>query len=52
MTSVPRTLFAKAKGGYIAYQTFGGGPRDFVLTPAWVSHIELIWEVPEFAGYS
>ena len=51
MTSVPRTLFAEAEDAYIAYQTFRSGPRDFVLTPAWVSHIELIREVPEFAGY-
>jgi pimeloyl-ACP methyl ester carboxylesterase len=36
---------------YLAYQVFGEGPRDIVVTMAWVSHLELMWEMPEFVGF-
>src|SRR5215470_2612814 len=30
----------------IAYRVFGEGPRDIVLIPGTLSHVELLWEVP------
>jgi pimeloyl-ACP methyl ester carboxylesterase len=38
--------YAKSGGVYIAYRTFGEGPRDIVLVPGSVSHVELYWELP------
>jgi class 3 adenylate cyclase len=31
---------------HIAYRVFGNGPRDIVLIPGTLSHVELLWEVP------
>jgi len=31
---------------HIAYRIFGDGPRDIVLIPGTLSHVELLWEVP------
>ena len=31
---------------YIAYRIFGDGPRDVILVPGTVSHVELYWELP------
>src|SRR5262245_38652851 len=30
----------------IAYKVIGEGPFDVVVVPGFVSHVELIWEVP------
>ena len=30
----------------IAYQVVGDGPRDVVVIPGWISHLELQWEHP------
>src|SRR3954451_9507718 len=30
----------------IAYQVVGEGPRDLLVIPGWVSHLELQWEHP------
>jgi pimeloyl-ACP methyl ester carboxylesterase len=38
--------YARSGGVYIAYRTFGDGPRDIVLVPGSVSHVELYWELP------
>src|SRR5262245_29442328 len=31
---------------HIAYRIFGDGPRDLVLVPGTLSHVELYWEFP------
>ncbi len=31
---------------HIAYRIFGDGPRDLVLIPGTLSHVELFWEFP------
>lgn len=31
---------------HIAYRVFGDGPRDLVLIPGTLSHVELFWEFP------
>lgn len=45
----PETRYARSTGGVnIAYQVVGDGPRDLVLVPGWIYHIELVWEHPAF----
>jgi pimeloyl-ACP methyl ester carboxylesterase len=38
--------YAKSGDVHIAYRIFGDGPRDIVLIPGTISHVELLWEVP------
>ena len=38
--------YAKSGDVHIAYRIFGSGPRDIVLVPGTVSHVELFWEFP------
>src|SRR5216684_5801211 len=38
--------YAKSGDVHIAYRIFGEGPRDIVLIPGTLSHVELLWEVP------
>jgi class 3 adenylate cyclase len=40
------TRYARSGDVHIAYRTFGDGPRDIVLIPGTLSHVELLWEVP------
>jgi len=44
MTS--RIRYAKSGDVHIAYRVFGAGPRDVILVPGTVSHVELYWELP------
>lgn len=47
---VPTTLYARtADGDSVAYQVLGDGPRDLVLVPGFVSHLELLWTEPAIA---
>ena len=41
-----QTRYAKSGDVHIAYRVFGDGPRDIVLIPGTLSHVELSWEVP------
>lgn len=45
--SLPQTKYAIFKGQYIAYQTLGEGPMDLVYCGALVSHLDLMWDIPE-----
>lgn len=47
----PTTRYAKSGDLSIAYQVFGDGPHDLVLIPAFVSHLELAWEMPHIASF-
>jgi class 3 adenylate cyclase len=40
------TRYAKSGDVHIAYRVFGDGPRDIVLVPGTISHVELYWEFP------
>ncbi len=40
------TKYAKSGDVHIAYRVFGDGPRDIILVPGTVSHVELYWELP------
>ncbi len=46
----PETRYVRSGDAVIAYQTFGEGPRDLVIVPGWVSHLELAWQEPGFAA--
>lgn len=41
-----QTRYAKSGDVHIAYRVFGDGPRDIVLIPGTLSHVELSWELP------
>jgi len=47
----PETRYAKSGDVHIAYQIVGEGPRDLVLVPGWVSHVECVWDDPGFARF-
>jgi len=51
MTAVPTTRYAKSGDVHIAYQVAGEGPRDLVVVPGWVSHVEYAWEEPWYSDY-
>ena len=38
--------YARNGETHIAFRVFGDGPRDIVLIPGTLSHVELLWEVP------
>ena len=40
------TRYARSGDAHIAYRVFGNGPRDVILVPGTVSHVELYWELP------
>ena len=47
----PTTQYAKSGNLNIAYQVLGDGPRDLVYAPAFVSHVELLWDEPLAARF-
>src|ERR1700756_1907690 len=38
--------YAKSGDVHIAYRVFGDGPRDMVLIPGTLSHVEVSWDRP------
>jgi len=44
MSVRPRTCYARAGEAHVAYQVTGEGPIDLVLTPGFISHLDLQWE--------
>jgi pimeloyl-ACP methyl ester carboxylesterase/class 3 adenylate cyclase len=47
----PETQFARSEGVDIAYQVVGDGDRDLVMITGWVSNLDVMWELPELAGF-
>jgi pimeloyl-ACP methyl ester carboxylesterase len=47
LDSVPEVRFTRSGTVDIAYQLVGEGPLDIVLMIGWVSHLEMLWELPE-----
>lgn len=47
MAAVPDIKFTRSGSVDIAYQLVGDGPLDIVLMIGWVSHLEMVWELPE-----
>ncbi len=50
-TAVPETHYALSGDVNIAYQVAGDGPLDLVISPGFVSNVELIWEEPRFSRF-
>jgi class 3 adenylate cyclase len=50
-STVPETRFARAGSVDIAYQSFGSGDAALVWVPGWISHVEAMWDLPEFARF-
>ena len=50
-SATPDTRYARSGRLNIAYQVIGDGPRDLVMVPGWVSHVELAWELPPLARF-
>lgn len=42
----PPTRYAMAGDVSIAYKVLGDGPRDLIIVPGYLGHVELMWEVP------
>jgi class 3 adenylate cyclase len=48
----PRTRYATTDDGiHVAYQVVGDGPIDLVFVHAFVSHVEVYWELPTFERF-
>lgn len=48
MANNPETCFAECEGLSIAYQIWGSGPRNLVLVPGMISHLESSMERPGY----
>ena len=46
-----RIRYAKNGRLNIAYQVVGEGPVDLVLSPGWVTHLDLSWQIPPLARF-
>lgn len=44
---IPDIKFTRSGETDLAYQVVGEGPLDIVLMIGWVSHLEVLWELPE-----
>jgi class 3 adenylate cyclase len=49
MREQPETRFARNGDVHLAYQVVGIGPIDLLLIDSWVHHVEVVWEIPEWA---
>ncbi len=49
--AIPATRYAKSGDLSIAYQVFGNGPRNLVITPGFVSNLDWIWNEPDMARF-
>ena len=47
MSLVPEVKFTRSGNVDLAYQVIGDGPLDILVMIGWVSHLEVLWELPE-----
>ena len=45
----PDTRYARNGDIHLAYQVFGEGPIDVVFVPGFVSHLEDLWDLPDWS---
>jgi class 3 adenylate cyclase len=50
MAAIPQTCFVRSGDADLAYQVFGAG-EDMVAIPGLPSHLEVMWELPEYAAF-
>jgi pimeloyl-ACP methyl ester carboxylesterase len=48
----PEVRYAKSGDVHIAYEVLGEGPVDVLVTPGFVSHIEIGWENPGYKAFA
>jgi hypothetical protein len=51
VTGPTETMFAKNGDVHLAYQAFGERGPDMLLIQSWVHHVELVWDLPDAAGF-
>jgi DNA-binding SARP family transcriptional activator len=52
VTGKPQTRYVRCDDGvHIAYQVVGTGQRDIVFVPGLMSHLDLLWEDPDWAEF-
>ncbi len=51
MLDVPEVRYTDTGKGAVAYQVFGEGPTDIVVTPGFVSHLDLQWTMPSYTQF-
>ncbi|HUP91936.1 MAG TPA: adenylate/guanylate cyclase domain-containing protein [Solimonas sp.] len=49
--SAPQTRYAKNGKTWIAYQVIGQGPIDLVYSGGLVTHVDLMWDMPEIERF-
>jgi class 3 adenylate cyclase len=49
MGEAAQTRFIRNGDVHLAYQIVGTGPIDLLLIDTWVHHVDLVWDIPEFA---
>jgi class 3 adenylate cyclase len=47
----PETKYAQSGDVSIAYQVMGSGPRDILIVPGFISHLEQAWEEPSYRRF-
>ncbi|HET6963692.1 MAG TPA: alpha/beta fold hydrolase [Acidimicrobiales bacterium] len=50
-SDIPETRYTRGGEVSLAYQVVGDGPRDIVLVPGLASHIEVLWEQPQWRRF-
>ena len=52
IVDTPQTNYAVTSDGvHIAYQVSGRGPIDLLWSEGWLSHVEIMWELPSYARF-
>lgn len=51
MSDAPTTRFARNGDVHLAYQVVGDGPVDLLFVDDWIHHVELVWEISEYAQF-
>jgi pimeloyl-ACP methyl ester carboxylesterase/DNA-binding CsgD family transcriptional regulator len=46
-----KVRYAKSGDFYVAYQVLGNGPFDLLLSPGWVTHLDLAWDIAPLARF-
>ena len=47
----PPTCYAEREGVSIAYQVVGDAPIDLLLSPGFITHLDLVWTDPRYAKF-
>lgn len=47
----PETKYVQSGDVSIAYQVIGAGPRDLLIVPGFISHLEQAWEDPAYGRF-